>query len=516
MQPSRREFLKALGISGAAAAVPRDFRVALSSSADNDQISRARLAADPLRPQFHLLPARNWMNDPNGPIYWKDAYHIFFQYNPNAAVWGDMHWAHSVSPDMIHWKHLPIALSPTPGGDDGDGCFSGSAVNDDGTATFLYTGVKSVPPGDATLRDGVHNFREVQCLATSQDANLLDWHKLPAPVLTPPQDPYLTGFRDPCLWRDGGTWYMGIGSGQKGVGGRVLLYRSYDLRQWEYLHPLASGQWSGKDSKNPVDSGEMWECPDFFPLGEKHVLLYSTEGKVYWETGQLDPKELVFHAGKRGLLDCGAYYAPKSQMDFRDRRILWGWIPETRPEAEYRAAGWAGCMSLPRELALGPEGELVMRVVPEVSDLGTNLEILPGKIVSPEARRTALRRMRVENLSAEIQIRIVPKSFRLVVTDGTSQFLTIAYNPEGGGKELEINGKYAELTTRKGADLEFHVFLDASVVETVANDRVALTSRVYTVPRGPLHLVASESDLDALVSLQVSRMRPISPDRLTT
>ena len=75
----------------------------------------ARLAADPLRPQFHLLPAKNWMNDPNGPIFWKGTYHMFFQYNPNAAVWGDMHWAHAVSLDMIHWKHLPIALAPTPG-----------------------------------------------------------------------------------------------------------------------------------------------------------------------------------------------------------------------------------------------------------------------------------------------------------------------------------------------------------------------------------------------------------------
>ncbi|HUL14651.1 MAG TPA: GH32 C-terminal domain-containing protein [Terriglobales bacterium] len=516
MRPSRREFLKALGVTGAAAAVPPFSRFALSNLASNDQVSRAQLAADPLRPQFHLLPARNWMNDPDGPIYWKGAYHMFFQYNPNAAVWGDMHWAHSVSPDMIHWRHLPMALSPTPGSDDQEGCFTGSAVNDDGTATILYTGVKSVLPGDATLRDGAHNFREVQCLASSQDSNLLEWQKLPAPVLTPPSDPNLTGFRDPCLWRDGGVWYMGIGSGQKGVGGRVLLYRSYDLRQWEYLHPLASGKWNGMDSVNPVDSGEMWECPDFFPLGEKHVLLYSTEGKVFWETGELDPKELVFHAEKRGLLDCGAYYAPKSQLDFRDRRILWGWIPETRPEAEYRAAGWAGCMSLPRELALGPEGELVMRVVPEVSDLGRNLAILPDRVVAREARRAALRRMSVENLSAEIRFRSLPRPLRIILSDGHSPFLTIVYSPEEAGKELEINGKHAQLTGRKDAELEFHIFLDGSVVETIANDRIALTSRVYAVPRGPLHLVASDLDLDSVVSLQVSKMQPISPDRLTT
>ena len=75
------------------------------------------------------------MNDPNGTIYWKGLYNMFFQYNPNAAIGADMHWAHAVSEDMIHWRHLPLALAPTPGWDDADGCFTGSAVDDHGTAT---------------------------------------------------------------------------------------------------------------------------------------------------------------------------------------------------------------------------------------------------------------------------------------------------------------------------------------------------------------------------------------------
>jgi beta-fructofuranosidase len=376
--------------------------------------------------------------------------------------------------------------------------------------------VKAVPPKDATLRDGTHDFREVQCLATSQDTELRTWQKLAKPVLEPPQDPNLTGFRDPCLWRDGGVWYMGIGSGQKHEGGRVLLYRSYDLRHWDYLHPLASGKWNGKESVNPVDSGEMWECPDFFPLGNKHVLLYSTEGNVYWETGQLDSEELLFHTQKRGLLDYGAYYAPKSQLDFRDRRILWGWIPETRPEAEYRAAGWAGCMSLPRELALGPAGELMMRVIPEMSDLEDTITVLPDAVLSPKFRQSALERMRVDNLSARIQLRIMPKRFRLTLNDGKSPYLTFAFDPERVGKELEINGKSAEVAARKDADLGFQIFVDGSVVETIANDSVAITSRAYTVPRGPLHVEVQDSDLDTALFLEVSKMRPISPDRLTS
>ena len=135
MRRKRREFLRTIGAAGLCASFPL-----ASWQAETLQ---QRLAADPLRPQLHLLPAQNWMNDPNGPIYWKGRYHMFFQYNPHAAVWGDMHWAHAVSPDMIHWRHLPVALAPTLGWDDADGCFTGSAVNHRGTATVIYTGVKA-------------------------------------------------------------------------------------------------------------------------------------------------------------------------------------------------------------------------------------------------------------------------------------------------------------------------------------------------------------------------------------
>ena len=151
MSVSRRKFLSALA---ALPAAKPGFAAALSRwGASSDDALSARLAADPLRPQCHLLPARNWMNDPNGPIFWNGQYHMFFQYNPGSAVWGDMHWAHAVSPDMIHWRHLPVALAPTPGWADAAGCFTGSAVDDRGTATVVYTGVTTSPPERATLRD---------------------------------------------------------------------------------------------------------------------------------------------------------------------------------------------------------------------------------------------------------------------------------------------------------------------------------------------------------------------------
>ena len=81
------------------------------------------------RPIYHFAPLANWMNDPNGLIQWQGKYHLFYQHNPNGAYWDQMHWGHASSPDLVHWTHLPIALAPTQGGPDKDGCFSGCAIN---------------------------------------------------------------------------------------------------------------------------------------------------------------------------------------------------------------------------------------------------------------------------------------------------------------------------------------------------------------------------------------------------
>jgi beta-fructofuranosidase len=513
---SRREFLKMVGASGAMASL-RPALGPLSSLPDLPVVAtQAEIAADPLRPQFHLLPEHNWMNDPNGPIFWKGKYHMFFQYNPNGAVWGDMHWAHAVSPDMVHWKHMPMALAPTPGGFDADGCFSGSAVVYEGTPTIVYTGVKSVKSGEATLRDGTHNFLETQMLATSSDPDLKTWDKLAAPVLMPPQDPKITGFRDPFLWNSGDEWYMGVGSGQKGEGGRVLLYRSTDLRKWEYLHRLAAGRKNNKETKDPVDSGEMWECPDFFALGDKYVLLYSTERKVYWETGELDPKELVFHSQKRGMQDHGAFYAPKSQLDDKGRRILWGWIPETRPEMQFRAAGWAGCMSLPRELTLDSAGNLVMKVLPEVEELRTSELTLPEKEQGTEARQTVLGKMELSEAAAEIELHIAPKAFQIEFSDGHKTVVSLAYDPAKAGRELQVGTQFASLPATDVTEHEIHLYVDASVVECIANDLVAVTTRVYQAPKGKLRPVVPVAKLEALNSLVIWPLRAISTDRLTS
>jgi beta-fructofuranosidase len=456
------------------------------------------------------MPAANWMNDPNGPIFWKGKYHMFLQYNPHAAVWGDMHWAHAVSPDMLHWEHLPIAMAPTKGGPDEAGCFSGSAVVFNGVPTFLYTGVKSVPIAQATIKDARNPLLETQCLATSSDPMLRTWRKLPQPVLpSPPPGMEITGFRDPCPWQEGDVWYMGIGSGIRNHGGCVLLYRSHDLRRWEYLHPLATGDWSGRTDGDPVDSGTMWECPDFFPLGAKHVLLYSTERKVYWVSGDYDAKEQRFTPQHRGELDYGprAYYAPKTMLDKDGKRILWGWIPETRPESEYSRAGWAGVMSLPRVLDVNKDGQLEMRVLPRIQDLRSGD---PARWQSGADRAS----WPVKNLSAELQMRVLPSHGPVHITIGTEDKPAAHFQLNATHGTLSFNAQQVSLSLPSG-EMRVSMYLDGSVIEAFVNDRLAHTSRVYDLDAEHSTLTILDPGR-AVAEAMLWQVRPISSNRLTT
>ena len=519
---NRRQFLRR-GAGAAAGIAAR--RAALGAFAPG---AASRLAGDPRRPQFHLLPAANWMNDPNAPIYWNGEYHMFYQYNPEGAFWGDMHWGHAAGPDMVHWRHMPIALSPTPGGPDAAGCFSGAAAAREGQVAALYTGVVNARAQEATLRDGAHSFRESQCLAVSSDPELKRWTKRPGPVIAvPPRGLQVTGFRDPTLWSMNGWRYMGVGSGIRGWGGAVLLYRSRDFQHWEYLHLLAGGAGAEGHTANPVDSGEMWECPDLFPLGGGHVLLHSAQGKVFWQAGELDQGEMRFHAARSGVLDYGTYYAARTQLDRQGNRIVWGWIGETRPEREYRAAGWAGMMSLPRALTLAADGQLQMEPAPALRMLRREgAELRPG----PDWRRR-LAEMVLENGCGEILCRLRRSVGFALALIGTlpagelpAPLLRVEFTP-GDPERITVNGALIPLTApHPGPEedvLELRLFVDGSVVELYLDRQAAYTGRFYypggVSPRVSLRSPGKDGAIDSAIQrLSMWRLAPISPDRLTT
>ena len=508
---SRRSFLQA---SGAATLAALHSRLSLSTTDPTTAALCKKLASDPLRPQYHLLPAHNWMNDPNGPIFWRGRYHMFHQYNPQSAVWGNMNWAHATSPDMIHWQHEPLAISPTPGGPDRDGVFSGSAVLDNGKPTMIYTAV--APPAseaEATLRDGVHTWRETQCLAVAQDDNLRTWKKLPEPVIaTPPAGLAVTGFRDPCVWREGSSWMLTLGAGVHGKGGMVLLYTSSDLRHWTYLHPLVEGASTDAKSINPVDTGDMWECPDFFPLGGKHVLLISTQGKVLWKVGTYANQR--FTPEKEGVVDWGAYYAAKTMLDRDSNCILWGWITETRPDADLLAAGWAGAMSLPRVLSLNSANQLQMKVAPAAEQLrAAHTQITSD--TSGAKRQKMLEELRIRDLCAELKLEIHPKAGEFAIdlqSESGENFTTISCTNHGEKRELQVNAVKASLPGTARSPVVLHMFLDGSVLEVFANETTALTARIYQIPAGPLRMKLEGAEV---ASLDAWQMNPISKDRLT-
>jgi len=484
-KPTRREFM---AIAGAVALAPRELM-----GQDGDAVLEKRLATDPMRPQFHLLPAKNWMNDPNGPVYFNGSYHMFFQYNPHGPTWGDMSWNHAVSKDMMHWTHLPIALTPTPGSPDAFGCFSGSAVVVGKRVYMIYTGTAKSTPELATLKDGSSNILETQCLAYSDDPDLVRWTKLPEPVIpkTPPGMKE-TGFRDPSIWKQGEWYYMTVGSGEERVGGCVLLYRSKDLKAWEYMHQLTSGVWNGKLTPNPCDDGEMWECPDFFALDGGHVLIYSTLGKVFWQSGTLDEKTMKFKPLKTGLLDFDAFYAPKTQLDARGRRILWGWIPERRSDDEMKKAGWSGMMSLPRVMNLDKDGSLRLTMLPELTTLrGAAAKAIP---------------MACGEFLCESD-----KDFDVVLKksgDGR-ELLRASYS--AASRKLTVDGHEVSVAAGQGAHL--HGYVDVSVIDLIVNKSVGCTKRFY-YEKGVAPDVAVEVSHGA--AAEVWGIKPISGNRLTT
>ncbi len=461
------------------------------------EVASSALASDPLRPQFHLLPPRGWMNDPNGPIVWGGQTHLFYQVNPHGADWGDISWGHAVSADMVHWRHLPVALEPAPGIDN-FGVFSGSCVADGKRCLAFYTAVAPAPtPAEVTLVGSPQ--REQQAVAVSTDPDLRRWVKQAQPVIGKPPLENIAGFRDPQVWREGATWWMIVGSGQVDGDGCVLLYKAAvpdGLKaDWTYVHELISAPGNGKHTADTVDAGTMWECPDLFALDGHHVLLYSTERKVYWMTGELTP-EMKFVPKRRGMLDTGAYYAPKSMLGPKGERVLWGWIPEKRDKAEYIAAGWAGCMALPRVLRVLSTGELHMAPAPALQEL-----LMPKLSMDADLPKASF-----DTMALRLQATLKAKGAGFRVMHGSTEMLRVQVVAD---TEIEING----VPVRADASA-VDVWMDGSVIEMFLGEGAARTLRVYpkVIPGAGLTVRV----LGKETTLTVQAVKAISVDRLTT
>ncbi len=231
----------------------------------------------------------------------------------------------------------------------------------------------------------------------------------------------------------------------------------------------------------------------------------------------LDPKELVFHSERRGILDYGAYYAQKTQLDAQGNRILWGWIPETRPESEFSAAGWAGCMALPRVLSLGSSGDVLMQTVPEVHALRAKSFICQGPRAAVSQMALSALDVKIENLCGEILWSTASSRCTFILEDRSGPWWSVESLPQGSSAaRVTVNGISAEVPWASHPNLEFHLFLDGSVAELICNHMHAFTVRIYRPPNGPLRFRPNDGPLGAFRSLHAWQLLPISPDRLTT
>ncbi|MHB2057460.1 sucrose-6-phosphate hydrolase [Pantoea dispersa] len=324
-----------------------------------------RALSDPHYPGWHLAPVTGLLNDPNGFIHFAGRYHLFYQWNALGCKHQHKCWGHWSSADLLHWQHEPIALMPDEEYDR-SGCYSGSAVDDNGALTLIYTGNVKFADGSRTAW---------QCLAVQNAQGGFD--KL-GPVIALP-DGYTGHVRDPKVWRHGEHWFMVLGAQDQQKQGKVLLLRSADLREWHNL-----GEIAGSGLNGLAAASYMWECPDMFTLGDTTFLICCPQGLAReqhrflnahpsaWLSGDLDYANARFSHGELHELDAGfEFYAPQTTLTADGRRLLVGWmgVPDGEEMLQPTVAnGWIHQMTCVRELGTR-DGRLFQRPVTELQAL---------------------------------------------------------------------------------------------------------------------------------------------------
>lgn len=474
----------------------------------------AHITNDRYRLRYHLMPPGGWMNDPNGLIFYRGEFHAFYQHYPYEPYQGPMHWGHAKSEDLIHWEHLPIALMPSESYDLGEqsgyGCWSGSAVDDDGVLSLLYT-------GHVDGRSPV----EVQCLARSVDGLTFEKY-VNNPIIDAPPHEQCFGFRDPKVWKHNDMYYMLVGYGNDGVG-KTLMYKSIELIHWEYV---------GVPAQSDGMMGDMWECPDMFQLGDvadDHVLIFSPMNiapvkTMYW-SGQFDYENVVFNRSHVDRIDYGFdFYAPQTLIDDKGRRIMFGWMNiwgATMPERE---DGWMGALTLPRELKLADDGTLRCVPVDELTRLRGNHHQLKAEVLKADQ---LLNLSTIQGDALEIIVVFDMKDAAVDVKFGIrvrsalddSQYTEIAYDTANSrllmNRELAGTGdggvSEAPLTMMDNGQVKLHIYVDRSSVELFANDGVrTITNRIYPDPANiSVKLFSNNADV-RLQSLDVWELTDVT------
>lgn len=442
---------------------------------------KKKIAQDPWRLAYHLMPETGWMNDPNGLCQFNGTIHFYHQYVPQEAAGGlAPHWGHKTSTDFVSFKEEPVFLSPNHAYDR-DGVYSGSAFVENDQIHFFYTGnVKQ--PGD---HDYTYSGREQNTVhVVSNDGFSVNKQEVVIPHAAYPSG-FTDHIRDPKVFKRGDTYYMILGARTVNNEGKILIYDSTNLSDWHYRGIFFGGM---------DDFGYMWECPDYFQIDGQDVLLFSPQGipnqresfqnrfHSGYIIGQVNWETFTFHESSpfRELDHGFDFYAPQTFSDEQERRILWGWmgLGDTLPEYSNPtvARGWQHAATLPRELQIC-EGKLLQQPIAELQRLRGKQQ--HKQIQSPACEQsfqtpTSAYEMIITINQNEPRWQIELLEDTLLDYDGTT--LTMSHGPSGYGRKHR-RVKIDELK-------HLHIFVDHSSIEIFLNHGTAcLTSRIYPKKR---------------------------------
>ncbi|WP_445486771.1 glycoside hydrolase family 32 protein [Niallia sp. 03133] len=450
------------------------------------------------RPHFHFSPKEFWLNDPNGMVYFKGEYHLFYQYHPTGTTWGPMHWGHAVSKDLIHWEELPIALYP----DEYGAIFSGSAVVDWHNTTGFFPdepGLVAIYTNHGMYPNSDRPFQR-QSIAYSQDKGRT-WGKYEGnPVLT---DESITDFRDPkVFWHDEtNKWVMILATDQT-----VTFYTSPNLKDWQFASEFG---------KNEGSHLAVWECPDLFklsvdgdPANEKWVMIvsigdnanYKEGSRTQYFIGSFDGTTFKNDHSEDTILwlDYGRdNYAGVSWSDIPSsdsRRIYIGWMNNWRYANQLPTEKWRGVMTLPRELDLVSTDDgirLFQKPVKEIytikeqqSYLKENTLLSSNTLAIDLSHSLVELNVEFEKISAgQFGIELVynDEEKTIINYDVLRSILAVDRTKSG---EIDFSDSFSAIQeaplTNKNNRVKLQVFIDMSSIEVFANDgEAAITSLVY-------------------------------------
>jgi fructan beta-fructosidase len=452
------------------------------------------------RPQYHFSPESNWMNDPNGMVYYDGEYHLFYQHFPDSNVWGPMHWGHAVSTDLVHWQHFPVALYPDSLGF----IFSGSAVVDHDNTSGL--GTTSQPPIVAIFtyhnpeleKKGSNNFQS-QGIAYSTDKGR-SWTKYSGnPVL---QSPGIRDFRDPKVFWHNETarWIMILA-----VQDRIHFYSSPDLINWSF---------ESEFGKETGAHGGVWECPDLFQLQvngsgiPKWIMLVSINpggpnsgSATQYFVGNFNGQSFAVEEAGDNWVDWGRdNYAGVTWSNVPEtdgRRLFIGWMSNWQYANSVPTAGWRSALTTVRELTLNQENNrylLVSNPVKELEKLrGADPVILASQQISgvKEIQLPGFQIGQSELILDFIIGNSSVDSLGIMLENDLKEKFIISYFPKlkqlvidrslagGSGFSNEFAGS-SRAPWQAGDTLQFRLFIDASSVELfVDNGRLVMTNLVF-------------------------------------